>query len=176
MPTHRTESEPIPVTPAGSKTLAWLFLLVVVLPLALSYAAAHLAGGARHAPDARLIPGITGAAFVVLAYCMRRFSLSLDGGRFKLRSSFYTIDIPLSDLAGGAQVLDLRERSPLRPRLRTNGFSVPGYKSGWYRGADGSRLFAAVTTDRVLYLPTRLGYGILLSVQDAEALQRRLAA
>lgn len=64
----------------------------------------------------------------------------------------------------------------LKPRLRTNGMSVPGYHVGWFRLANGSRALAALTAmDReVAYVPLVDGTAVLLSVRDPEGLLAQL--
>ena len=65
----------------------------------------------------------------------------------------------------------------LRPRLRTNGMSVPGYHVGRFRLRNGSQAFATLTAmDReVVYVPLRDGTAVLLSVEDPKGFAGALA-
>jgi len=63
--------------------------------------------------------------------------------------------------------MDLTERPQYRPVLRTNGAGLPGYGSGWFRLANGDRALIFVTDKRrVVSLPTRGGYSVLLSLAE----------
>ena len=72
-------------------------------------------------------------------------------------------------LTGAAKVADLAADPEHRPVLRTNGAGLPGYGSGWFKLANGEKALLFVTDRRVVYLPTREGYAVLLSVADPEA-------
>jgi hypothetical protein len=79
-------------------------------------------------------------------------------------------------LADQAHAVDLARSSEYSPRRRTFGTAVPGYRSGWFRLKNGERALLFVTQpDRVVYVPTRDGYALLLSVEDPPAFLRALA-
>jgi len=68
-----------------------------------------------------------------------------------------------------ARAVDLASERGLQPVARTLGTAVPGYRSGWFALRDGERALLYVTdTRRVAYVPTRKGYGVLVSVADPE--------
>jgi hypothetical protein len=70
-----------------------------------------------------------------------------------------------------ARAADLTREGSLAFRWRTNGAALPGYKSGWFKLADGEKALAFVTDQRrVAYLPTSAGYSLLVSVEDPNAL------
>lgn len=116
-------------------------------------------------PIALLIPAFLWAA-------MRRRAVEFDGSRLEVRATLYTRRIPQQEFdLDQARVIDLRERREYRPRWKTNGFSLPGYLAGNFRGQGGRRLFALLTSDeRVLLLPLRDGTIVLLSVERPQAL------
>jgi hypothetical protein len=59
----------------------------------------------------------------------------------------------------------------LRPRSRRLGTGLPGYAAGWFRLNNGERALVYLTRPKpVLYVPTTLGYSLLLSPQDPENL------
>ncbi|WP_417763517.1 PH domain-containing protein [Shewanella sp.] len=47
---------------------------------------------------------------------------------------------------------------------RTNGIGLPGYHLGWFQlKQDGKALVAVSNTQQLLYIPTTLGFSLLLS-------------
>ena len=111
------------------------------------------------------------ALFAFFAYSGRatQFVVSADG--LAIRRTLYGRTIPWPSLAvAQARVVDLRETSELRPTLRTNGVGLPGYRAGWFRLRERGRALLFVTDpSRVVALPTREGYTLLLSVRRPEA-------
>jgi hypothetical protein len=116
------------------------------------------------------------AALVVLV--MQRRSVSIEQHRLVVRAAFHTLKLPLDaiDLAG-ARVISLAERRGMKPWLKTNATSLPGFHAGHYRSRDKHRLFAMITDDsRVLALPELSGRTILLSLQRPQALLAAIEA
>lgn len=74
-------------------------------------------------------------------------------------------------------MVDLDERPEFRPMLRTNGVSIPGFRSGWFRLRSGSRsLVATAGARRLLWIPTAAGHELLLQPGDPRALLDALRA
>ena len=74
-----------------------------------------------------------------------------------------------------ARVIDLAERTGFKPALRSNGTSLPGFHSGWFRLRNRSRAFVAIAGgSRVLWLPTTRGYDLLLQPPQPQALLQHL--
>lgn len=95
------------------------------------------------------------------------------------------IDAPLYGRTIAYDALDLdrtrverlTDDSPLRPKIRTNGIALPGYRVGWYRlHSDEKALLALTKSERAVYVPTRQGYALLLGPQDPERLVEELRA
>jgi hypothetical protein len=60
---------------------------------------------------------------------------------------------------------------------RTVGTALPGYRSGWFRLANGEKALVYVTDpSRVVYVPTTDGYSLLLSVAETDQFVDRLHA
>lgn len=139
--------EVFPIAPAGQSA----FLLLVPIALLL----------------------LAGLVFVVItATAMGRGSVEVSPGEIRIRAPFYGRSIPMASLDGAAaRVIDLTDAGDLRPRIRTNGIGLPGYATGWFRLRNGERALLLVTDKkRVLYLPTREGYSILVSASEPEKL------
>ena len=98
-----------------------------------------------------------------------RFEVSEEG--LRLRGDLYGRLIPAADLRGeAARPVDLRSETELAPVWRTLGTAVPGYRAGWFRLRNREKALLYVTdSSRVVYLPTRAGYVVLLSVADPSA-------
>jgi len=108
--------------------------------------------------------------FGFFAYASRatRFELSSEG--LAIRRTMYGRTIPWSSLnTDDAGVVNLQQAPHLRPRWRSNGIGLPGYQAGWFRLREGRGLLFVTDPTRVVALPTREGYTLLLSVRDPEA-------
>ena len=70
-----------------------------------------------------------------------------------------------------ARVVDLRAEPDLQPRVRTMGTALGSYASGWLRLRNGEKALLYLTDRaRVVYLPTRDGYSVLVSSHAPERL------
>jgi PH (Pleckstrin Homology) domain-containing protein len=136
---------------------------------------------------ATLVP-LAGLLFIVLVGTVALLGASIRGSRqssfeltpagLRLRGDLYGRLVNASELRGGAaRVIDLQQERRLRPTMRTIGTAVPGYRAGWFRLADGEKALLYVTDPRrVVYVPTRAGYALLLSVDRPTEFVERLRA
>ena len=167
---------------AAPRARSWLFALVVVLPVLLVAATELFADREGDAGFAWFaIAGV--AVFCVLLWAalaalLRRHRLQLDNDGLEVATTFYSRRFALADLdLEAARVVDLGERPEFRPMLRTNGLSIPGFRSGWYRLRNGNRaLVATADGQRLLWIPTAAGHDLLLQPADPRALLERLRA
>ena len=178
------------LAPPGDRAGPWLFALSFGLPMALGVAAVTtplLRGG----QPLRLIEGSVpltvglvlgglalscGALWWVLARFMRRQALRVSADALEVRSSFYRCTTPLAELKlDQARLVDLDERSELKPTLKTNGFSIPGFHSGWFLLRNRRRSFVAIADGRrKLWLPGSGRHDLLIEPSDPAALLARL--
>lgn len=95
-----------------------------------------------------------------------RFDVSPSG--LHIVGDFWGRRIPAASLEiAAARAVDLDLEPDLRPRWRTWGTGLPGYASGWFTLRDGQKALVYLTDSRhVVYMPTREGYSLLLSVTD----------
>lgn len=114
-------------------------------------------------------------ALAYTAYSARHSRVEVGNGQLRLVGDFWGRAVPVTSLRlESAAVLDLAASPEYIPRRRTFGTGIPGYASGWFRLRNGEKALAYLTRrDAVLYLPTSLGYSLLLS---AERPQELLAA
>jgi len=123
---------------------------------------------------------VVGAVAVVLSITIRgsqsaSFLLSSEG--LELRGDLYGRKIPADRLRGAAaRLVDLRTDVALRPKSRRFGTGLPGYGSGWFSLNNGEKALVYLTDQsRVVYLPTRDGFSVLLSVADPERFLKQVA-
>jgi hypothetical protein len=112
------------------------------------------------------------ALLAYVAYSARstRFEVSPDG--LRIAGDLYRRTIPIEQLRlDEARVLDLGREEGLRPRFRTFGTGLPGYRSGWYRLRNRQKALLYVTDPgRVVYIPTTEGYALMLSVVQPDSM------
>jgi hypothetical protein len=142
-----------PIAPASGSWLLILFVVPCTALLAFGFA-------------------VLGAS--VLGSQRSRFEVNAGG--LVLRGDLYGRTIPRGELVGDdVRVVDLAREQGLAPVRRTRGTAIPGYRSGWFRLADGRKALLYVTDEtHVVYVPTTAGYVLLLSAADADGLAREL--
>jgi hypothetical protein len=107
------------------------------------------------------------ASVALIALVFRRRRVSLGEGMLTIAAGANTT----------ARVVDLRERSDLRPALKLLGTRVPGLSMGHFRLRDRTRAFVLLTdASRVLVLNERSGRRLLLSLERPQALLDALRA
>ncbi len=108
--------------------------------------------------------------FGYLAYSSRhtRFEISPEG--LTINGRLYGRTISAESLVlEEAKRTDLSGDSEYRLRTRTHGTGLPGYRAGWFRLRNGEKALVFVTDlERVVYVPTKEGYSVLLSVAAPE--------
>lgn len=137
-----------PLAPAALKTqwLTWLFTGLLVLMVGLYCFLAFMVKGAAEA-----------------TITLRHRTLTVKGG-------LYGRDIPLVavDVASARRLDDLAIDAK-RPRRRTNGLGMPGLSAGWFRLDDGEKALVFLTDkSRAVYVPTSLGYALVLSPAEPD--------
>ena len=115
--------------------------------------------------------------FAYIAYSSQnvRFELSDEG--LRLRGDLYGRLIPAWALISEqARKMDLTESREYQPRWRTFGTGLPGYRAGWFRLRNREKALLYVTDgSRVVYIPTRDNYSVLLSVAEPERFLQALS-
>lgn len=125
------------------------------------------------------------AWFIVLAVLaglllsMRRRTVLLRDGVLEVRAAIYRKRVAVTEIdLEHARVVDLAERTELRPAVKTNGIAMPGYQAGHFRIHRKLEKAFCLLTDRrrVLWLPLRDGGQLLLSLERPQALLDALHA
>lgn len=178
--------------PAAARAQWLLFALVVALPLGLVLvlpeagrdASLPLSGFAQDHPlllkaSALLVVLlVVGGLFALLWWMMRRHRMVMDQAGLDLVTSFYRRRLAWPDLRlEQARVVSLGEHPELKPALKSNGYAMPGFRSGWFRTRKLSKVFVATAGgDRVLWIPTTQGYDLLLQPRNPQATLQRMQA
>lgn len=112
-----------------------------------------------------------------LAYSSRHMQVVVSPEGITINGSPYGRTIPAEVLVPKeARTITLDKGSPYRLKIRTNGVGLPGYHTGWFKLQNGDKALAFVTDpERVVYLPTKEGYIVLLSVAEPEAFLEALS-
>jgi hypothetical protein len=97
-----------------------------------------------------------------------RFAVSSQG--IRLHGDVYGRLVPVSAIrASDVRIVDMHAEPGLEPVRRTMGTAVPGYNSGWYRLRNGRKALLYLTDRRrAVYVPTTLGYDLLISPQEPD--------
>jgi hypothetical protein len=106
----------------------------------------------------------------VFAYASHYAKFEISPAGLTIRGDFYGRHIPAAALLlEEAKAVDLNVNKELSLKWRTNGAGFPGYCSGWFQlGNDSKGLVFVTDRRRVVYLPTKEGYAVLLSVAEPE--------
>jgi hypothetical protein len=114
----------------------------------------------------------------LLMMAMARRAVLLQDGVLVVKAALHTRRVPVAALAPErARIVDLDERTELRPLLKTWGMALPGFQAGWFRQREGLRKVFYLLTDRrrVLWLPVSDGADLMLSLERPQALLDTLA-
>ena len=158
-------------------THAWALMVALggLLPLAIIGVVAWAQPQAQaELREALPVLGILPLVLVVLALAMRRRSVELHEGVLDIRAAMYRKRIAPAELdLPRARIVDLEEHTELRPAIKTNAMSLPGFHAGHFRlrGKLGKAFCLLTDRRRVLWLPQRDGKGqLLLSLEQPQAL------
>lgn len=156
---------------------AWMLLVALggVLPLGIIGVLLSLGH-----PMAGALPALIAvpAVLALLLIATKRRSVELRDGMLDVRAALFRQRIAVVQLdLERARVVDLAERTELRPVIKTGGMSMPGFHAGRFRLREKfGRAFCLVTDRRrVLWLPLRDGKDqLLLSLEQPQALLEAL--
>jgi hypothetical protein len=166
----------IPINALSLRTVSTV-LLAGILPLLLVSAIVALIG--KDSGSHKL------AVFITVSLCILTAGTSLwqlSSVRFFANSEmisvgggFYRTEVPVKDVLFEEIRARSTSSSDVELGVRTSGIGMPGLSLGWFRLREGGSAFSAVTDpSKVVIIPTRAGYTILVSADDPEALAGRL--
>ncbi|MEW6302479.1 MAG: PH domain-containing protein [Verrucomicrobiota bacterium] len=140
-----------PMIPAPAKAF-WCFASIVVLLLGLLGLFCYLAWSCQHV----------------------NFNLTSEG--LVIEGDLYGRTVPAKAIVATlAKRIKLPGDSEYLPKVRTNGTALPGYRAGWFTLSNGEKALLYVTDgEKVVYIPTREGYVLMLSVPEPDAFLKAL--
>jgi hypothetical protein len=108
--------------------------------------------------------------FASFLYQGKNATFSLTESGLTIRPGIYGRTVSKPDIiTEEVHTIDLNYEKNYQPQWRTNGAGLPGYLSGWFSLKNGEKALMFVTNrSRVVYIPTRKKYAVMLSVQQAE--------
>jgi len=97
------------------------------------------------------------------------FSIRVNENTIKASSLFsYKITVRKEDVEN-IYVVDLSKHPELRPKIRTFGTGLPGLNLGWFKLANGSKAFLAITNNKQgVVIKLRDGTYVILSPKNIQ--------
>lgn len=171
-------SRTFPVTQPPSHA-AWVLgglLSIPVIIIAVAMGAASLRPGTTALPGLAFGLLMVAAVATLTFWGLGRRVVELDAGQLRVKAAMFNHRVDAAYLdTDRARVVDLDERTELKPILKTFGMALPGFQAGWFLLRDRSRAFCLLTSRRrVLWLPMRTGKSLLLSLERPDALLEAL--
>lgn len=119
-----------------------------------------------------LVAGLIGASI----WSARGATFEVNADGIRLRGDLYGRLIPMASIQiDQVRRVDFEQDPSLRPNWRTMGTGLPGYQGGWFRLKDGSKALVYLTNpSKAVFVPTDLGYGVLISPKDPDGLVEAL--
>ncbi|MFM8933014.1 MAG: PH domain-containing protein [Gemmataceae bacterium] len=119
-----------------------------------------------------LVAGLIGASI----WSARGATFEVNADGIRLRGDLYGRLIPMASIQiDQVRRVDFEQDPSLRPSWRTMGTGLPGYQGGWFRLKDGSKALVYLTNpSKAVFVPTDLGYGVLISPKDPDGLVEAL--
>jgi len=105
-----------------------------------------------------------------------RVKVELNKGGLVISRGVYGREVP-SELIikEGIKTVNLNIEREYQPIIKTSGVELPFYKEGWFRLRNGERALVYLTDlTKTVYIPTKNGYSIILSINEREKFLRLL--
>ncbi len=108
--------------------------------------------------------------FSLIGYQSRHAVFTVSEEGLRISPGLYSRFIPKENInTNEVRLVNLDIETAYKPKWRTNGAGLPGYKAGWYKLQNKEKALLFVT-DRssVVYIPTTDNYSVMLSVKNAD--------
>lgn len=165
----------VPPPPAYSWWLMIAMLAIPAIAVAIGFAFDD-DPGADGPISLAVAVAVLALAAVAALYGLKRREVALRGDTLVVKAALFGHRVAVSafDL-DNARIIDLRERTDLKPTFRSFGMALPGYRAGWFRTRDGRKGFCLLTSPRqVAWLPLHGGVVVMLSLEHPQALLQQL--
>lgn len=110
----------------------------------------------------------------LLVYLMTRNEVAIREGKLHIKAGFFHQRVNLAEIIE-PRITNLGLERDILPLKRKNGLRLPGYQVGWFTLNNKTRAFVLLTTrNPVVYLPTKKGFSLLLSLKEPEIFLEQL--
>lgn len=163
------------INPPAVKVYVLLLALGLILPLAMSLAALFLAKSSMSSAGMAVVIALVLLPIVVIvAFIALRRNIEIEGHQLRVTGAFYSVALVLSEIRGEPRLIDAKSDSATQLVVRTNGIGLPGLQIGWFRLRNGEKCFAYITDEHPVYIQTKKGYSLLISVRSPDALMANI--
>ena len=118
-----------------------------------------------------------GGIFVYFGYSARNTKFVITDDGLRIERALYGRNISKDSLVTqDVRIINLLEETTYGPRIRTNGVGLPGYLQGWFRLKNREKALLFLTNRaQVVYIPTKDGYSVMLSVAEPKVFLREVS-
>lgn len=110
----------------------------------------------------------------LLVYLLTRNEVAIREGKLHIKAGFFHQRVFVAEIIQ-PRITNLGLEQDIRPVKRRNGLRLPGYQVGWFTLNNKTRAFVLLTTrNPVVYLPTKKGFSLLLSLKEPETFLEEL--
>ena len=108
--------------------------------------------------------------FAFIGYSVRNTKFEVSEQGLRIKGGIYGRFIPKDEITREeVKIINLNLQKEYKPKLRTNGIGLPGYSEGWFKLKNNEKALLFVTDySKVVYIPTRQNYSVMLSVSEAD--------
>ncbi len=113
---------------------------------------------------------IVAGVLAPMIYSVKNARAEITPEGLRISGTIYRKYIPKEEIKEDEiKILNLNIEKEYRPKARTNGISLPGCKQGWFKLENGEKALLFVTDySKVIYIPTKKNFSLLLSVENPE--------
>lgn len=112
----------------------------------------------------------------LLVYLLTRNEVAIRDGKLHIKAGFFHQRVNVDEIVQ-PRITNLGLEKDMLPLKRRNGLRLPGYQVGWFTLNNKTRAFVLLTTrNPVIYLPTKKGFSLLLSLKEPETFLEQLTS
>lgn len=150
------------------KPVLSIIIFVPILPFTILFAALFFSTGSVHWKLPLIISGLTLPLTILLLVQLFIAKVSLDDRYLIVGGGLYKEKVSLSEIRREAIAkIDISKNSGVLG-TRTNGVGLPGFSFGWFQPYAGKKLFALVSDDHAVLVPTTKPYDLLISPNNVD--------
>ncbi len=170
-----------PASPSTYLAISGIFLIMLIPFIALTFSFAYHIKPFNRIVFVELLFMVLiiaiGAIFIYFGFSARNTKFVITDEGLRIKGALYGRSIDKKSLvAPDARIINLLDDTVYRPRIRTNGVGLPGYLEGWFRLKNKEKALLFLTNKaQVIYIPTKDGYSVMLSVTKPKVFLREVS-